>query len=139
MKIKISDFLIVLLAMLLVYSIETVQGVAPINSLFRLVRVACVPLLLFVIAVLLPQQPLSKVRQLFFLIVPPLGLMLINILQLFALPAAVLPTHTTGSARFTAWFLLYFAILLNLNALTVKKMKKKIFFFLTMVFFVGIS
>ncbi|NJM96497.1 MAG: hypothetical protein HC800_04160 [Phormidesmis sp. RL_2_1] len=72
------------------------------------------------------------------LCLPPIILLSINLLQLVALPEAVLPTHATGSVRFTTWFLLYFAIILSLNPITVEQIKKSIGWMLLVIFAVGI-
>lgn len=139
MKVKISDFLTLLIGIYLISSVEVLRNVQSVHSVMRLFRFATVPLLFLTVLILLPQQPIDKIKRMSWLCLPPIILLSINLLQLFALPAEVLPTHTTGSVRFTAWFLLHIAVILNINSATVEKIRSRTLFVLLLLFVVGIA
>jgi hypothetical protein len=138
MKIKLSNCLTWLLGIYLLTSVHVIAEIPTVNSVMRVFRLASIPFLMFAVINLLPQQPLNKVKRVFWLSLPPIILLAINVLQVVALPADVQAIHITGSVKFTAWFLLYIAIILDLNATTVDKIKKRTFIFLTIIFGVGI-
>ena len=138
MKFKISNLLIALIFINMIGSIHSLADLAPFNTIIRLFRLATVPLLIGFIAILLPRQPLAQLRESLLLCLSPIILICVNLLQLFALPDILLPTHATGSARFTTWFLLYIATILALNPVTVNKVKNAIFILLVAIFVIGI-
>jgi hypothetical protein len=139
MKIKLSNCLTWLLWIFIIVSVHVIAKMPAANSVIRLFRLTTIPFLAFVvITVLLPQQPLNKVKRVFFLCFPPIVLLFINLFQIIALPTDVRSTHITGSVKFTAWFLLYIAIILDLNSTNVHKIKNRVFMILTIIFGVGI-
>ena len=138
MKLKISNLLIALIVINMISSIHVLADLSPFNTIIRLFRLATIPLLIASIVVLLPRQPLAKLRESILLCLSPIILICINLLQLFALPDVLISTHATGSARFTTWFLLYIATILALNSTTVDKVKNAIFILLVAIFAVGI-
>jgi hypothetical protein len=138
MKIKFSNCLTWLLGLYLVTSVHVVVEMPIVYSILRVFRLASIPFLMFTVISLLPQQPLKKIKRVFWLSLPPIILLTINVLQVFALPSDVRAIHITGSIMFTAWFLLYIAIILDLNVTNVDKIKKRIFIILIMIFGVGI-
>ncbi|NEP18057.1 MAG: O-antigen ligase family protein [Leptolyngbya sp. SIO4C1] len=138
MKIKAVNLLIPLAGLYLVTSVHALESMNSVNALMRVFRLATIPFLAFIVLTLLPRQSTSKIQRLIFLAVPPVALLLINVLQLFALPEENMTTHVTGSVKFVAWFGLYFAVLLSLNFSSVEKIKSSILTILVAIFVFGI-
>lgn len=138
MKIQASNLLIPLFCFYILSSVHVISELDSVNTLLRVFRLLTIPFLLLTIVVLLPRQPLSKLKHLIPLGLPLVILLSINLLQMVALPAAVVSTHITGSVKFTTWFLLYIAVMLSLNATTAESVRKYISWMLIAVFIVGI-
>lgn len=109
-----------------------------VNSIIRIFRLLTIPFLGCTIIVLLPRQSPQKLKKVFPLCFPAIMLLFVNLLQLLALPDYVIQTHATGSMKFTAWFLLYFSIVLALHEKTVDKVRRIISITLAITFIVGI-
>lgn len=139
MKIRVSTILILLVSIFLVTSIYAIEKYNTVYAFMRLFRLACVPFFLFSIAFLLPKQSNRKFSGFLPMIVPIVALLIVNTIQVTALPPALAATHTSFSVRFTALFLLYISTLLAINHLSVNKLINTLLIILIAIFFIGIA
>lgn len=138
MKIKATNFVLPIYGFYLITSVYAVSVIPVVHGFVRIFRFITLPILFFTVLVLLPRQLSSKLSKLIFLLIPPLILLLVNFLQLFALSGVALSTHITGSTKFFAWFLLYFAAILCLNTTSVGKIKRVLLIVMVSIFVIGI-
>ncbi|NJR73616.1 MAG: hypothetical protein HC773_07890, partial [Scytonema sp. CRU_2_7] len=97
-------------------------------------RLAFIPPLLLVLMELLRKVDEKRIRFAMSMSWPLLLLMILFLFQIVAIPPAAVPIHLSGCTKYISWSLLYLCVLLSLNSQTTQKVRNILLFTLLFVF-----